>query len=197
MMDPELLSYLDRKFGETAAQILALREETTQRFEQIDQRFEQIDQRFGQIDQRFGQIDQRFGQIDQRFEAIDRRFEQIDQRFEAIDRRLDGFDRRFEEAESRFDRLESEIRHAHVAIEDLRGQIRLVADGVAMVDGKMDRLADDTARRFDEQQSLIRLSYGQLERRLSDLEGQVVKLDRRVYVLESSPRPAAPPQATI
>lgn len=59
-MDQELIAYFDRHFQETSRQIAslreemtsqigALREETAQRFEQLDGRFEQVDGRFEEV----------------------------------------------------------------------------------------------------------------------------------------------------
>ena len=161
-MDQELVQYLDERFH-------GLVHGLDQRFERIDQRFEQIDQRFGQIDQRFEQIDQRFERVDQRFEQIDQRFGQIDRRFEGIDRRFEGIDHRFNEENDRFDevneRIEEVKRHSGVLIEDLRYQVRLVAEGFAtFVEG---RYAQDQARideRFNETQALLRTSFEHLTR---------------------------------
>jgi chromosome segregation ATPase len=120
-----------------------------QRFSALDQRFEQIDQRFDQVDRRFEQIDQRFGQVDQRFGQVDQRFEQMDQRFE---------------------KMETEVRRAYVAIEDLRGQVRQVADGVANVGEQLSRHREEVAQRFDDGEALNRRSYEDLDSRVHRLE---------------------------
>ncbi len=89
--------------------------------------------------------------LDERFNAIDARFETMEQRFEA----------RFEEVK----------RHTGVLVEDLRYQVRLVAEGFAtFVEG---RYAQDQARideRFRETQALIRSSYDHLSQRVENLE---------------------------
>ena len=122
-MDQELISFLDQRFRETSRQIEGLREETMQRFEQVDRRFEQIDTRFEQVDRRFEQIDTRFEQIDRRFEQIDVRFEQVDRRFEQVDHR--------------FEHVKESIRHTRIEIEGLRGDIQAVAEGVIGLDEKL------------------------------------------------------------
>ena len=78
------------------------------------------------LDARFGAL---IGELDRRFEQIDRRFEQIDRRFE---------------------RLETEVRLLHVEVESLRHEIRKVAEGVIVVDEKLERFRLDTTRRFEE-----------------------------------------------
>jgi len=57
-------------------------------------------------------------------------------------------------------------RHMDVVAEGLRAEIRLVAEGVVMVDSKVDRLRDDMTAEFAETRSMIRFSYDQLDRRL-------------------------------
>lgn len=53
-MDHDLIAYFDERFSamskQISAEISALREETIQRFKQIDRRFEQIDRRFEQLE---------------------------------------------------------------------------------------------------------------------------------------------------
>jgi chromosome segregation ATPase len=71
MLDPELVTYLDR------------------RFDTVDQRFDTVDQRFEAIDRKFEAIDRKFEAIDGKFEALDGKFEALDGKFEAIDRKVD------------------------------------------------------------------------------------------------------------
>jgi ubiquinone biosynthesis protein UbiJ len=96
-------------------------------------------------------LDGRFQYLDERFNAIDARFETMEQRFEA--------------------RVEEVKRHTGVLVEDLRYQVRLVAEGFAtFVEG---RYAQDQARideRFRETQALIRSSYDHLRQRVENLE---------------------------
>src|SRR5712692_2926481 len=117
-----------------------------------------LDERFAGITQRFEQIDQRFGQVDQRFEQIDQRFEQIDQRFEEMRR----------EMHAGFDEVK---RHNGVLVEDLRHQVRLVAEGFAVfVDGRYAQDQANIDRRFDETNALVRSSYDHLNQRIENLE---------------------------
>jgi len=117
-----------------------------------------LDERFAGITQRFEQIDQRFGQVDQRFEQIDQRFEQIDRRFEEMRR----------EMHAGFDEVK---RHNGVLVEDLRHQVRLVAEGFAVfVDGRYAQDQANIDRRFDETNALVRSSYDHLNQRIENLE---------------------------
>ncbi|MGZ4682923.1 MAG: hypothetical protein ACXWCB_16475 [Acidimicrobiales bacterium] len=78
----------------TKADLVALEERLSLRFEMVDQRFEMVGQRFEMVDQRFEMLDQR---LDQRFEMLDQR---LDQRFEMLDQRLDH---RFEMVDQKID----------------------------------------------------------------------------------------------
>jgi chromosome segregation ATPase len=100
---------------------------------------------------------QRFSSIDQRFSSIDRRFDQVDQRFE---------------------KLEAEIREAHVAIEGLRSDVRLVvADGVANVTEQLNRHRDEVVRKFGEMEFLNRRVFEELRGSRDDHEVRIRRLE--------------------
>jgi chromosome segregation ATPase len=141
-MDQELISFLDQRFREASRQVEGLREETMQRFEQVDRRFEQIDTRFEQVDRRFEQIDVRFEQVDRRFEQVDRRFERVDEG----------------------------IRHTRIEIEGLRGDIQAVAEGFMGLDERLVAFRADVATDFREVQSSVRPPFEHLDNRLRTLE---------------------------
>lgn len=135
-----------------------------------------LEERFQYLDVRFNRVDQRFDRVEQRLDAHDRRFEQIDRRFEGIDRQFDGIDRRFDEVN---ERVQEGNRHSGVLIEDLRYQVRLVAEGFAtFVEG---RYAQDQARideRFNETQALIRTSFEHLTRQDDQFRQRIETLER-------------------
>ena len=93
-------------------------------------------------------MDRRFDRVDRRFERIDRRFERIDRRFERIDRRIGDVVKtlRGEMVTLRSD-LGREIadsaaetrRHFDVVAESLRSDIRILAEGIAMQNERLDR----------------------------------------------------------
>jgi chaperonin cofactor prefoldin len=111
--------------------------------------------------------------LDERFNGL---VHGLDQRFEQIDRRFEGIDRRFDEVN---DRIEEVKRHSGVLVEDLRYQVRLVAEGFAtFVEG---RYAQDQARideRFNETQALLRTSFEHLTRQDDQLRQRVENLER-------------------
>src|SRR5712692_10334669 len=96
--------------------------------------------------------------LDERFAGITQRFEQIDQRFEEMRR----------EMHAGFDEVK---RHNGVLVEDLRHQVRLVAEGFAVfVDGRYAQDQANIDRRFDETNALVRSSYDHLNQRIENLE---------------------------
>jgi chromosome segregation ATPase len=98
--------------------------------------------------------------LDTRFQAIEGRFEAMEGRFQALEERMEGrFQALEERMEERFKAVEESIRHTDIKVEALRDEIHLVADGVAAVDQKLDKL-----------KSQIQASNEQLERRVTRLE---------------------------
>src|SRR5436305_1690101 len=143
-MDQDLLKYLD------------------QRFSAIDQRFNEVNRRFDKIDERFEGVDQRFSEVDQRFQETGQQIQVVRegtaQQIQALREENAG---NFREVDQRFDRLETEVRGAWISIEDLRGQVKLVAEGVSNNSERLDRHAEEVSRRFDDLESLLRLYINQ------------------------------------
>ncbi len=103
--------------------------------------------------------------LDQQFGGINRRFEQVDQRFSQIDRQFAEMRREMNE------RSEEVKRHFGVLAEDLRYQVRLVAEGFAtFVEGRYTQDQANIDRRFDETNALIRSLYAQINQRFENLE---------------------------
>ncbi|HRC83994.1 MAG TPA: hypothetical protein PK413_00135 [Thermoanaerobaculia bacterium] len=83
-----------------------------------------------------------------------------------------------------FERLLSELaatrRHFDVVAEGLRGDLRLVAEGVSATREELGSLASGTLAEFTEVRSLVRLGHQELGRRFEALEESVLELERRV-----------------
>lgn len=63
--------------------------------------------------------------------------------------------------------LQSEItRHFNVVAESLRSEIRTVAEGFVSTNERLDRIETGMSERFSELEAMIRLSFGELERRI-------------------------------
>ncbi|HKI04950.1 MAG TPA: hypothetical protein VKK31_23425 [Thermoanaerobaculia bacterium] len=101
----------------------------------------------------------------------------LDQRFSEMDQRFDKVDQRFSEMDQRLDRVETEVRHAHVAIEDLRDKVQLTAEGIASGNEQLKQHQADIAQRFHNLESLNRLSYQNLDLSHQNLDFRVRKLE--------------------
>ena len=89
------------------------------------------------------------------------------------------------EPEDRNARLLTEVKkHFDVVAESLDSKIQMVAEGVLNVSEKLDRLKVEMHGESQETRALIKLSYTELDRRLTTLEGTVDSLTRRVGDLE-------------
>jgi prefoldin subunit 5 len=90
------------------------------------------------------------------------------------------------EPEDRTAQLLTEVKkHFDVVAESLESKIQLVAEGVLNVNQKLDRLQVEMHGESQETRALIKLSYTELDRRLTTLEGTVESLTRRIEDLEA------------
>lgn len=122
-----------------------------------------LDDRLGALRE---QLDARLEQVDARFDQVAARFDQVDARFDQVDARFDQVDARFDQVDARFDRVEEQVRGAYVQIEQLRGTIQVVAEGVTAVDQKLDQFREETAQNF------------------ADVRSEMHFIDQRVTALE-------------
>ena len=76
-------------------------------------------------------------------------------------------------------------RHFNVVAEGLRSEIRTVAEGLAATNEKIDRLESRIAEELSEIKAMIRLSFGELDRRMRSLESDVTSLRARLEKLEA------------
>ncbi len=98
-------------------------------------------------------IGEKLDKTAQRLDAMDLRFDAIDARFDAVDARFDR-----DEATTR-DRFDEMQRHLDVTAESLRGEIRLVAEGVLTVDDKLSRFRGE----MDEFRTAVDLRFNHIE----------------------------------
>jgi hypothetical protein len=82
--------------------------------------------------------------------------------------------------------FKEEIVHEfHVVSEGLGDQIKLVAEGHSGLVKRLDRLEKENERQHLETRSLIKLSFSELDRRLSTLESEVKDLQEWRKQVES------------
>ena len=119
MEDEKLIQLLDEKFREAAMNTERIERDLT--FLNL-----KVDNVGGRINHLTDEVALPSGVIAQRFSAVDQRLEAVDQRLDAV---------------------EKEARLAHVRVEDVRGEIQFVADGVKMVNEKLDRFRAEVEER--------------------------------------------------
>ena len=75
------------------------------------------------------------------------------------------------------EKFQQEIIHEfHVISEGLVDQIKLLAEGHSGILHRFDRIEKENERQHSETRALIKISFSELDRRLSDLESQVKDL---------------------
>ena len=103
--------------------------------------------------------------------------------------------RKFDEMDTRHERMatKEELRaqleetrgYFGVLAENLRDQVRTVAEGVVNLDEKLERFRQAVEGEFTEVKSMIRISYAELERRIHALEQGYRSLEERVARVEA------------
>ena len=87
------------------------------------------------------------------------------------------------------DAVEEIKRHFGVVAEDLRSDIRAVAEGQDLLreqlSSRIDGLEREMKSEFEEVKAMIRLSYSELDRRIRTLESDVSDLRMRLERLEA------------
>lgn len=71
------------------------------------------------------------------------------------------------------DELRQDNRETRILLEDLRGDVRLVAEGVANSNERLDRHMEESNRRFAEERAFTRTACSQLDVRVTKLERKV------------------------
>ena len=105
---------------------------------------------------------------------IDKRFDALDNRMDRLEKRMDGLEKRMDGLEKRMDSTEKIINKMGIEIESIKTDMRLVAEGHVMLTEKFSRFETEYIRHAIEMRqdvlNLYKLTYGQLERRVKELE---------------------------
>jgi chaperonin cofactor prefoldin len=109
---------------------------------------------------------------------LDRRFDAVERRFAEMDRRLDEL-RAELRAEMRVGDAETR-RHFDVVAEDLKSRIQLVAEGVLLVDEKLERFRAEVHERFE----AVDRRFEAVDRRFEAIDQRFMRLEARVGALE-------------
>jgi predicted nucleic acid-binding Zn-ribbon protein len=72
--------------------------------------------------------------------------------------------------DAQFEKVENEIRHAHVSLEGLRGDVRLLAEGMMRSEENLRFFRAEVKQELEETRGLMRSAYAQVDRRVHALE---------------------------
>jgi uncharacterized small protein (DUF1192 family) len=84
------------------------------------------------------------------------------------------------------EQMEEIKRHFGVVAESLRSDIRQIAEGHATIRHELQGLRNEFRDEFKEMRALMRLSFSQLDQRISALESDIATLKTRMDRLETS-----------
>lgn len=102
------------------------------------------------LDKRFGEVDKRFGEMNKRFDAVDQHFALV---------------------ESDVKELRKETHETRILLEALRGDVQMVAEGVAAgFDEGLQPLRSDVAAQLEDMRKLHHVSQSDLHSRVRVLE---------------------------
>ncbi len=111
------------------------------------------------------------GEVDARFEENQAQMAvfrgEVDARFEENQAQVAEFRR---DVEQRFEQTDDRIRRTHVVVEDVRGLVQTVAEGVVAVRESQQRNTRELKEEIGEVRDLLTASYRYLDRRLSVVE---------------------------
>jgi hypothetical protein len=105
--------------------------------------------------------------IDEKFKGLDEKFNGLEDR---VDERFKGLDERFNGLEERV------VNQFHVIAEGLTDHIKLLAEGHTGIISRLDRTEKENERQHLETRALVKLSFAELDRRLSDQESQMQQM---------------------
>ena len=131
-------------------------------------------------------LSERFNAVDRQFQAVGQRIDAVDQRVEAVDQRVDGMRRDLT------GRIDGARRELGTLVEGQQDQIRLIAEGHGVLLERIEAFQREMQTEFRETQAAIRLSYAELDRRITRLEAVTTDFDSRLSRLEREPDGRSP-----
>ncbi|MBQ02069.1 MAG: hypothetical protein CL477_15470 [Acidobacteria bacterium] len=122
--------------------------------DRLDAKFDRLDAKFDGLD---AKVDAAVGRLDTKIDsAVERLDTKIDSAVEQLDTKIDT-------------QTDETKRHAMVLFEATRGEIRQVADVVASMNEKLDRVTGRIPK-MESDVDLLKVAYGDLDRRVTRLE---------------------------
>ena len=149
-MDAETRAYLDQTLG-------VFRDEFSRGFANLHQEFGALHQEFGALHQEFGSLRQEFGTVREEFGTLRADFDELRREV------------RESAAETR--------RHFDVVAEDLRHDIRGIAEGVIALSERVDRLGvsvrAEMNERFTATHAVVRVAFSDVRRDIAELRSRL------------------------
>ncbi|HUO63062.1 MAG TPA: hypothetical protein VMT97_05135 [Terriglobales bacterium] len=198
-MDAETRAYLDQTLG-------VFRDEVSRGFANLHQEFGTLRKDFGTLREDFGTLRKDFGTLKQEFGAVQETVGALQQGLEYVRGGVGALKQEFGTVQekvgslehgfgtvceelatlrSSFDELRLEVResaietgrHFDVVAEDLRHDIRGIAEGVIALSERVDRLDvgihTEMRERFIATQAVVRVCFSDVRRDLADLRSQL------------------------
>ncbi len=174
-----------------------------ERFKALEGQIEQVDHKMVslevQIDQKMTNLEDRMdhkitsleGRIDQKMTSLEGR---MDQKMESLEGRID---QKMASLEDRMDQKMTSLElrvidQFHILSEGLMDQIKLLAEGHAgvidrlnSIDKRLDYMEKENERQHLETRAIVKLSFSELDRRLTDLESQMKEMQEWRKQVES------------
>jgi hypothetical protein len=108
-----------------------------------------LEERFGRLEERFVPLEEQGRRTEERFSRLEEQGQRTEERFVRLEEQGQRTEERFSRLEALMDqRFAEQRRHTEVLIEAVRGDVRLVAEGVAGVSERLDIFQEDTTRKF-------------------------------------------------
>ncbi len=122
--------------------------------------------------------------VDQDLKAyLEEHFGRNDGRLDRIDGRLDQMDGRLNRMDGRLEQVETETHHTRILMEGVRGDLRLVAEGVMAATERLEAFQGETSRSLEEVKASLKPVYQSLDGRIQSIDTNVQNLDDRMASL--------------
>ncbi len=119
-------------------------------------------------------IDTRIDGLENRMVVLENRMDGLENRMAGVENRLAGLENRIVGLEKRVETSEKLMQQIWVEVEAIRADMRLIAEGHVMLTEKFGRFESEYIRHATEMRhdvlTLYKLTYGEIERRVRELE---------------------------
>ena len=100
----------------------------------------------------------------------------IIQQLGGVKTRLDGVETRLEGVETRLVGVETRLDRVETRLDGVEKENKLLVEGQSGIIQRLEHMEKENERQHAETRALLKISFSQLDRRLSDLESQVKEL---------------------